>query len=191
MQPIVKRISKAGAESCDLYSYRFQECREIWLTGEINAETAQSMISQLNYLDGSGDGEITLYINSPGGCVSDGLAIIDAMKACRCEIKTIATGMAASMAALILACGDHRMATPLTDIMIHQPLGAVQGQVSDILLATQHFTKTREKLNRILADATGQTLEAIAAFSDRDYHMDAEQAKIFGLIDAVFTGRDN
>lgn len=187
-QPIVKKVSKAGSESLDLFSYQFQECREIWLTGEINAATAQGIISQLKYLDDSGSGEITMYINSPGGSVTDGLAIIDAMRRCRCDVVTVGTGLAASMGALILACGTgRRLATPLTDIMIHQPLGGVRGQASDIALVAEHIMKTRERLNRLMAEATGQTAETIERCCDRDYHMDPEQALAFGIIDTIFT----
>lgn len=187
-QPVVKRVSKAGCESLDLLSYQFQECREIWLTGEVDAATAQGIISQLKYLDDTGSGEITLYINSPGGSVADGLAIIDAMRRCRCDVVTVGTGLAASMGALILACGKRRLATPLTDIMIHQPLGGVRGQASDVAIVCEHIMKTRARLNRLLADATGQTTETIERCCDRDYHMDPEQAMAFGIIDAILTG---
>lgn len=186
--PIVKQISKNGPESMDLYSYQFQMCKNIWLTGEITDETAMAVITQLQYLDNLDCSDIHLYINSPGGNVTSGLAIIDAIHNCRCAVSTIATGLAASMGALILACGTQgkRYATPLTDIMIHQPLGGVRGQASDIALVAEHIMKTKEKLNQLLADATGQPMNVITTCCDRDYHMDVEQAKSFGIIDTIF-----
>ena len=187
--PIVKQISKTGPESMDLYSYQFQTRKNIWLTGEITDETAMAVITQLQYLEQLDGRDIQMYINSPGGSVTAGLAIVDAIHRCRCDVVTIATGMAASMGALILACGTKgkRQATPLTNIMIHQPLGGVRGQASDIALVAEQIMKTKEKLNRILADATRQTPATIAACCERDYHMDAEQAKSFGIIDKILS----
>jgi len=191
--PIVKQISKTGPESMDLYSYQFQICKNIWLTGEITDETAMAVITQLQYLDQLDGRDIQIYINSIGGSVTAGLAIVDAIHRCQCDVITIATGMAASMGAMILACGTKgkRYATPLTDIMIHQPLGGVRGQASDIALVAEHIMKTKEKLNQLLADATEQTMEVIATCCDRDYHMDAEQAKSFGIIDTILTRNGN
>lgn len=187
MIPTIVKISKSGKEACDLISNDFIEKRRIWLIGEINDNSAVEIITQLDYLDRSGTGDITLYINSPGGSVSAGLAIVDAMRRCRNDVSTVCTGMAASMGAFILSCGTRgkRCATPLSEVMIHQPLGGVQGQASDIQLAAEHISRIKASLNRILAENTGRSVEDIARDTDRDTYLSAEQAKDYGLVDII------
>lgn len=188
MQPIIRRISKAGVESQDLRSYRFEEKREIWITGEINDITAQSVISQLWHLDSTGDQDITLCINSPGGSVTAGLSIIDAMNRCTCDVCTLATGLAASMAAVLVACGTQgkRYATPQAEIMIHQPMGGIQGSAPDISLAAERLLKLRNNIYRILSQQTGKPIETISRVCDRDYCLDAAEAVAFGIIDSIY-----
>lgn len=185
--PRVKITTKQGIEEMDLRTYSFREEREIWLMEPVTDETAAGIILQLQYLDRT-DGEIRLYINSPGGSVTAGMAIYDAMRRCRNEISTICTGMAASMGAFLLAAGTKgkRMATPEAEIMIHQPLGGAQGQASDIELAAIHIAGTRQKLNRILAENTGKSEEEIAGNCDRDYYLSAQEAAEYGLIDQIW-----
>lgn len=187
MQPIIRKVSKSGVETQDLLSYCFEE-REIWITGEINDISAQSIISQLRYLDSMGRDDITIYINSPGGSVTAGLAIVDAINRCKCDVRTVGTGIAASMGAVLLACGTHgkRYATPQAEILIHQPLGGVQGQASDIALAAERILKIKTKINRLLSEKTGQTIETIQSVSDRDYYLDANEAVVFGIIDNIY-----
>lgn len=186
MQPIIRHVSKAGIESQDLMSYCFEK-RTVWITGEINDITAQSIISQLWYLDSSGGGDITLYINSPGGSVTAGLAIVDAINRCQCDVVTIATGIAASMGAVLLACGTRgkRYATPQAEILIHQPLGGVHGQASDIALAAERILKIKNKLYALLSETTGKPIEMIISVCDRDFYLDAQEAVAFGIIDHV------
>ena len=189
MVPTVKRITKAGAESMDLFTYGFLEHRDVYLTGEVNDDTAMSVTAQLTYLDISGTGDIHLYINSPGGSVTAGTAIVDAIRRCRCDVSTICTGMAASMGAWILSCGTRgkRRATPLAEIMIHQPFGSAQGQASDIEVAAQHIGEVRRRLNTILSENTGRPMDVIAKDCDRDYYMNAQEAVEYGLIDGIMT----
>ncbi len=187
MIPTVVRITKGGKEAIDIVSNDFVDNRRIWLTGEINDSSAVEIITQLEYLDRNGDGEIKLYINSPGGLVSAGLSIVDAMRRCRNDVVTVCTGMAASMGALILSCGTKgkRCATPLSEVMIHQPLGGVQGQASDIQLAAEHINRVKNLLNSILAGNTGRRIEDVARDTDRDTFLSAEQAVEYGLVDKI------
>lgn len=188
MIPNSKRVTKAGVEQMDLFTYDFQENRMIYLFDEINAVTAKETICQLRYLDAIGDGkDITIMINSPGGSVADGLAIVDCMNACKSDIKVIATAMAASMGAFILACGTKgkRYATPNTEIMIHQPLGGTKGQAIEIELAAKHISQTKDRLYTILSKQTGKTKKIIGKDSDRDYWMTAQEALEYGLIDEI------
>lgn len=191
MIPSVISVSKAGKEGLDLLSYDFTKNRKIYLFSEINDTVAMETIAQIEYLDsiGAKDAVIKLYINSPGGSVSAGFAIVDAINRCKCDVSTICTGMAASMGAFILSCGTkgRRFATPLSEIMIHQPLGGAQGQASDIQLAAEHIKNVKYKLNGILSKATGQDLQTISRDCDRDYWMDAYEALKYGIIDEILS----
>ena len=165
--------------------------RTIYLNGEINDEAALSIITQLHYLEDNSQEPITLVINSPGGSVSAGLAIYDVMQALSCPVTTAAVGLAASMAALVLAAGTkgRRYASPNSRVMIHQPLGGVQGQAEDIKIHAEWILKTREKLNKILSSNTGQPLQIISRDTDRDNFMSADEAVRYGLIDQVIRDR--
>lgn len=188
MIPNMKRVTKAGIEQLDLFTYDFQENRTIYLFDEINSSTAREIICQLRYLDVVGNGkDITLIINSPGGSVTDGLAIVDCMDSCKSNIKVIATAVAASMGAVILACGakGKRYATPNTEIMIHQPLGEIRGQATEIEISARHILRTKERLYTILANQTGKPMDVIEKDSDRDCWMTAQEALDYGLIDGI------
>ena len=191
MIPTVINVSKSGREGLDLLSYDFTKNRRIYLFSEITDAVALETIVQLDYLDNAGNEDITVYINSPGGSVSAGFAIVDAMNRCKCDIVTICTGMAASMGAFILSCGTKgkRFATPLSEIMIHQPLGGAKGQASDIKIHADHILYIRGKMNRMLSEMTNQPLEVIERDTERDNFMSAEQAKEYGLIDKVISKR--
>lgn len=187
MMPTIKKTSKQGVSESNLVTWAFENDRKIILNTEINAESATELILQLEYLDKSGSGDITMYINSPGGVVSDGLAILDAMERCKCDISTVCTGIAASMASILCACGTKgkRFITPYAEIMIHQPLGGVKGQASDIERAATHITETKRVLMELLAERTGRSVEQIIADCDRDSYMNAEQSVKYGLVDAI------
>ena len=187
--PTVKTVSRVGVETDDLMTYSFLKDRDIFISEAITDEIVPLVIAQLKYLDRNGKGDIHIWINSPGGSVTAGMAIYDAMKRCRNDCMTICTGMAASMGAFLLAAGTKgkRMATPEAEIMIHQPLGGAQGQASDIELVAQHIVKTKKRLNTILSEATGKSLEEIARDTDRDYFMLADEAKGYGIIDKILT----
>ena len=175
----------------DIYS-RLLEDRIIFLSGEINDQMANTIVAQLIFLEGKNpDKDIFMYINSPGGSVSAGMAIYDTMQYIKCDVSTICIGMAASMAAVILSSGTKgkRVCLPHSEVMIHQPLGGTQGQASDILLHAKHIEKTRETLNKILAENTGKTVEVIAKDTDRDNFLDAKQAVKYGLVDKIFSKR--
>lgn len=189
MIPVVRSISKTGSETMDLFSYEFVENRNIYLMEDITDSVAMFMLARLQYLDQAGDGDIHLYINSPGGSVTAGFAIIDAIRLCKHDVATICVGLAASMGAAILSCGakGKRYASPLSEIMIHQPLGGAQGQASDIELVARHIARTKNKLSQILAENTGQSIEVISRDCDRDYYMDAEEASRYGIIDHILT----
>ena len=189
--PMVIEQTGRGERSYDIYS-RLLEDRIIFLTGEINDAVADLIVAQLIFLEGKDSAkDISLYINSPGGSVSAGLAIYDTMNYIKCDVSTICVGMAASMGAFLLAAGTKgkRICLPNSEVMIHQPLGGVQGQASDIKIVADHILKTREKLNRFLAEATGRSIEEIARDTDRDNYMSAEEAKEYGLVDMVYTKR--
>ncbi len=188
MNYTVTKTDKQGKTAVDLFSEDFGDNRRIWINGPIDGETARETIVALEYLDRIGADDITVTINSPGGSVSDGLAILDAMRRCRCDIVTVATGMAASMGAFLAACGGtpgKRYVTPHCEIMIHQPLGGIQGQATEIELAAQHILKIKRLLNEELAKATGKSVDEIARDTDRDNFMDADEAVAYGLADAV------
>ncbi len=181
----------ASERSYDIYS-RLLEDRIIFLTGEITDATANVVIAQLIYLEGKNpDKDIFLYINSPGGSVSAGIAIYDTMNYIKCDVSTICVGLAASMGAFLLSSGakGKRFALPNSEIMIHQPLGGTQGQASDIEIQAKHMKKTKNMLNKILSENTGKSLEEIEKDTDRDNYMSAEEAKKYGLIDNIFVTR--
>lgn len=186
--PIIVRTTKTGKEESDVISYAFSKKREIYLFDEVNNAVSESVIAQLNYLEEVGDEDIKLIINSPGGTVTAGLAIVDAMKRCKCDVSTVCTGMAASMAAVILSCGTvgKRYVTPLCEVMIHQPLGGVQGQATDIELVSNHIRKVKDKVNKLLSDNTQKTVDVIASDCERDYYMSADEAIDYGIVDDYY-----
>ena len=189
--PYVIEQTSRGERSYDIYS-RLLKDRIIFLDGEVNDASASVIVAQLLFLEAEDPGkDINLYINSPGGSVTAGLAIYDKMQYIKCDVSTICIGMAASMGSFLLSGGKKgkRLALPNAEIMIHQPSGGAQGQASEIHIAAEHILKTRRKLNEILAANTGQTLETIARDTDRDNFMSAEEAKAYGLIDEVITSR--
>ena len=189
--PMVIDQSGAGERSYDIYS-RLLEDRIIFLTGEINDDVANTIVAQLIYLEGKNpDKDIYLYINSPGGSVSAGLAIYDTINYIKCDVSTICIGLAASMGAFLLSSGTKgkRFALPNSEIMIHQPLGGAQGQASDIEIQAKHIKDIKEKLNNILSANTGKPFKEIAQDTDRDNWMTAEDAKKYGLIDEIFVTR--
>ena len=189
--PYVVEQTNRGERSYDIFS-RLLNDRIIMLNEEVNAATASLVVAQLLYLEGQDPNkDISLYINSPGGSVTDGMAIYDTMQYIKCDVSTICMGMAASMGAFLLAAGakGKRYALPNADIMIHQPSGGAQGQATDIEIHTQHILHTKQKLNEILAANTGQPLETIKADTERDNFMTAQQALEYGLIDKVIEHR--
>ena len=189
--PYVIEQTSRGERSYDIYS-RLLKDRIIFLDGEVNDASASVIVAQLLFLEAEDPGkDINLYINSPGGSVTAGLAIYDTMQYIKCDVSTICIGMAASMGSFLLSGGKKgkRLALPNAEIMIHQPSGGAQGQASEIQIAAEQILKTRRKLNEILAANTGQTLETIARDTDRDNFMSAEEAKAYGLIDEVITSR--
>ena len=189
--PYVIEQTSRGERSYDIYS-RLLKDRIIFLDGEVNDASASVIVAQLLFLEAEDPGkDINLYINSPGGSVTAGLAIYDTMQYIKCDVSTICIGMAASMGSFLLSGGKKgkRLALPNAEIMIHQPSGGAQGQASEIQIAAEHILKTRQNLNEILAANTGQTLETIARDTDRDNFMSAEEAKAYGLIDEVITSR--
>ena len=189
--PYVIEQTNRGERSYDIYS-RLLNDRIIMLTEEVNNVTASLIVAQLLYLEGQDSSkDISLYINSPGGSVTDGMAIYDTMQYIKCDVSTICMGMAASMGAFLLAAGTKgkRFALPNSDIMIHQPSGGAQGQATDIMIHADRIIQTKKKLNMILAEKTGQPLEVIARDTERDNFMTAQQALEYGLIDKVITQR--
>ena len=189
--PYVIEKTSGGERSYDIYSRLLQD-RIIMLSNEVNDDIASLIVSQLLFLESQDPTkDIHLYINSPGGSVSAGFAIYDTMNYVKCDVSTICMGMAASMGAFLLAGGakGKRLALPNAEIMIHQPSGGAQGQATEIQIAADHILKTRQKLNQILAENTGQPLEVINADTERDNFMTAEEAKAYGLIDEVIKNR--
>ena len=191
MIPYVIEQTNRGERSYDIYS-RLLKDRIIFLDGEVNSDTASLVVAQLLFLESEDpDKDINLYINSPGGVITAGMAIYDTMQYVKPDVSTICVGMAASMGAFLLAAGakGKRYALPNAEIMIHQPLGGAQGQATDIKIQADHIIRIKEKLNRILAEKTGQPLEKIAADTERDNYMTAEEAAAYGLIDKVVEKR--
>ncbi|MBO5375036.1 MAG: ATP-dependent Clp endopeptidase proteolytic subunit ClpP [Clostridia bacterium] len=189
--PMVIEQSNRGERSFDIYS-RLLEDRIVFLCDEVNDTTASLVVAQLLYLEAKDpDKDICLYINSPGGSVSAGLAIYDTMNYIKCDVSTICIGMAASMGAFLLSSGakGKRLALPNSEIMIHQPLGGTRGQATDIKIHADHILGTRERLNSILAKNTNQPLEVIERDTERDNFMSADAAMAYGLIDKVIDKR--
>ncbi|SDJ04062.1 ATP-dependent Clp protease, protease subunit [Lachnospiraceae bacterium G41] len=190
--PYVIEQTSRGERSYDIYSRLLKE-RIIFLGEEVNEVTASLVVAQLLFLEAEDpEKDIQLYINSPGGSVTAGFAIYDTMQYIKCDVSTICIGMAASMGAFLLSGGTKgkRMALPNAEIMIHQPLGGAQGQATEIEIAAKHILKTKEKLNKILAENCNQPLDVIAKDTDRDNWMTAEEAKEYGLIDLVISSRE-
>ncbi|MBQ7466798.1 MAG: ATP-dependent Clp endopeptidase proteolytic subunit ClpP [Clostridia bacterium] len=189
--PMVVEQTNRGERSYDIYS-RLLEDRIIFITGEITDETANLAVAQLIYLEGKdATKDIMVYINSPGGSVTAGMAIYDTMQYIKCDVSTICIGMAASMGAFLLSAGTKgkRYALANSEIMIHQPLGGFQGQASDIAIHADNILKTKKKLNRILAENTGRPIEEIEKDTDRDNFMSAKEALAYGLVDKIFDKR--
>lgn len=189
--PYIVEQTSRGERSYDIYS-RLLEDRIIFLSGEIDDAVANTVVAQLIYLEAKDpQKDISLYINSPGGSVSAGLAIYDTMNYIKCDVSTICIGMAASMGAFLLSSGakGKRFALLNSEIMIHQPLGGAQGQASDIKIAAEHILRTKQKLNEILAKNSGRPLSEIERDTDRDNYLSATEAQEYGLIDKVFYKR--
>ena len=189
--PYVVEQTNRGERSYDIFS-RLLNDRIVFLGEEVNATTASLVVAQLLYLEAQDpDKEIQFYINSPGGSVTDGMAIYDTMQYIKCDVSTICIGMAASMGAFLLPSGTKgkRLALPNAEIMIHQPSGGTKGQASDIKIQAEWMLRTREKLNKILAQNTGKPIEQIAIDTERDNFMPAEEAAAYGLIDKVIYSR--
>ncbi len=187
--PMVVEKSQFGERAYDIYSRLLKE-RIVFLGGPIDDDVANLIIAQLLFLEAEDHKKgISLYINSPGGSVTAGLAVVDAMNHVKSDVSTVCVGMAASMGSIILASGakGKRYALPNADIMIHQPWGGAQGQASDIEITAKHILATRDRLNKILAKTTGQSLDKVAKDVDRDFFMTADEAKKYGIIDKVFS----
>jgi len=191
MVPMVIEQSGRGERAYDIYSRLLRE-RIIFLVGPVNDHTANLVVAQLLFLESENpDKDISLYINSPGGSVSAGMSIYDTMQFIKPDVSTLCIGLAASMGAFLLSAGEKgkRFCLPNSKVMIHQPLGGAQGQATDIEIHAREILKTREQLNRILAERTGQPLEKIQNDTERDYFMSADEAKGYGLIDQVLVNR--
>ena len=189
--PYVVDQTSSGERSYDIYS-RLLEDRIVFISGEIDDATANTVVAELIYLEAKNpDKDICVYINSPGGSVTAGMAIYDTMQYVKCDVSTICVGLAASMGAFLLAGGTKgkRFCLPNSEVMIHQPLGGAQGQASDIYITAKHIIKTKNNLNKILSENTGQPLDKIEKDVDRDYFMSANEAKDYGLVDKVIEKR--
>ena len=192
--PYVIEQTNKGERSFDIFS-RLLKDRIIFLSEDVNNVTASLVVAQLLFLESEDpDKEISLYINSPGGSITDGMAIVDTINYIKCPVSTICVGLAASMGAVLLASGEkgRRLATPNSEILIHQPLisGGLSGQTTEIKIHADHMVRTREKLNKLLSDRTGQSLETIEKDTERDNYMTAEEALKYGLIDGILGKRD-
>ena len=189
--PYVVEQTNRGERSYDIFS-RLLNDRIIVLSDEVNDATASIVVAQLLYLEGQdAEKDISLYINSPGGSVTAGMAIYDTMQYIKCDVSTICIGMAASMGAFLLSSGakGKRYALPNSEIMIHQPLGGARGQATEIKIVADHILKTREKLNKILAENTGKSIDEIARDTERDNYLTAQEAMEYGLVDKVIAHR--
>ena len=189
--PTVIETTNRGERAYDIYSRLLKE-RIVFLGDEVNSTTAGLVVAQMLFLEAEDpEKDIHFYIDSPGGSVSDGLAIYDTMQYVKCDVSTICIGMAASMGAFLLAGGakGKRLILPNAEVMIHQPLGGAQGQATEIQIAAEHILRTKKRLNEMLADNTGQPLEKVSADTERDNWMSAEEAKEYGLVDRVVVNR--
>lgn len=189
--PMVVEQTGRGERSYDIYSRLLKE-RIIFLNGEVNDITASLVVAQLLFLESEDpDKDIQIYINSPGGSITSGMAIYDTMNFIKCDVSTLCVGMAASMGAFLLAAGakGKRFALPNSEVMIHQPLGGAQGQSIDVQIYANRLIRTREKLNQILSERTGQPIEVINKDTDRDNFMSAQEAMDYGIIDKVISSR--
>lgn len=189
---VIEQTSRGGERSYDIYSRLLKE-RIIFLADEVNDQTASLVVAQLLFLESEDPNkDIQLYINSPGGSVTAGMAIYDTMNYIKCGVSTICIGMAASMGAFLLSSGakGKRLALPNAEVMIHQPSGGAKGQATEIQIVAENILKTKKKLNEILAANTGQTVEKIAEDTERDNFMSAEEAKAYGLIDEIVESRN-
>ncbi len=187
--PMVVEQTNHGERSYDIYS-RLLNDRIVFLADEVNDTTASLVVAQLLYLEAQDpDKDISLYINSPGGSISAGMAIYDTMNYIKCDVSTVCVGMAASMGAFLLSSGakGKRFALPNSEIMIHQPLGGMQGQAADIKIHADHILRIRDRLNKLLSEQTGKPLDIIRQDTDRDNFMSADEACAYGLIDKVIT----
>jgi len=187
--PYVVDQTSSGERSYDIYS-RLLEDRIVFISGEIDDATANTVVAEIIYLEAKNpDKDICVYINSPGGSVTAGMAIYDTMKYVKCDVSTICVGLAASMGAFLLAAGTKgkRFCLPNSEVMIHQPLGGAQGQASDIEITANHIIKTKKKMIEMLSKNTGQSIEKVSHDVDRDYYMTADEAVAYGLVDKVIT----
>ena len=190
-EPNVIEKTAGGERAYDVYS-RLLKDRVIFLRGEINEQIANSVVAQLLFLEMEDpDAEISMYINSPGGSVTDGMAIFDTMRYVKPKIRTVCLGMAASMGAFLLMAGEPgmRLALPNSEVMIHQPSGGASGQATDVQLHAAWLTRTKQKMNRLMSEMTGQPLERIERDVERDYFMTAEEALSYGIIDRIYEPR--
>ena len=189
---VIEQTSRGGERSYDIYSRLLKE-RIIFLADEVNDQTASLVVAQLLFLESEDPNkDIQLYINSPGGSVTAGMAIYDTMNYIKCDVSTICIGMAASMGAFLLSSGakGKRLVLPNAEVMIHQPSGGAKGQATEIQIVAENILKTKKKLNEILAANTGQSVEKIAEDTERDNFMSAEEAKAYGLIDEIVESRN-
>lgn len=189
--PMIVEKEISGERSYDIFSRLLKE-RIILLSGEIDDNVANTIVAELLYLDSLGHDDISLYINSPGGSITAGMAIFDTMNFIKSDVSTICIGMAASMGAFLLACGTQgkRFALPNSEVMIHQPLGGAQGQATEIKIAAERILKSREKLNSILADRCKKDIKIIEVDTERDNFMDAEEALEYGLVDKIIVKKE-
>lgn len=184
ISPTITEERKLNVAQMDVFSRLLMD-RIIFIGSDIDSNLANIVNAQLLFLDSQNNNEITIYINSPGGSVYDGLAIYDTIHMINSPVRTVCIGLAASMASILLACGSKRYALPHSRIMIHQPLGGVKGQASDIVITANEITKLKEELNQILATKTGQPLDKIYKDTDRDFYMTADEALKYGIIDEI------
>ena len=184
--PIIVDKEQNGERSYDIYSRLLKE-RIIFLSGEINDDIANTIVSELLYLDSLNHNDISLYINSPGGSITSGMAIMDTMNFIKSDVSTICLGLSASMAAFLLSCGKKgkRKILPNAEVMIHQPLGGVNGQATEIKIAAERILKLKKKLNEMLAKNTNQDIKKIETDTERDYFLDAKEALEYGIVDKI------
>ena len=188
--PMVVDKERHGERSYDIFSRLLKE-RIVFISGEIDDDLSNSVIAQLLYLDAISNDDISIYINSPGGSITSGMAIYDTMNFIKSDVSTICIGMAASMAAFLLSCGKKgkRFILPNSEVMIHQPLGGVSGQATEIKIAAERILKLKEKLNRILSNNTNKDFSTVTKDTERDYFMDSNEALEYGIVDKIITNK--